>query len=382
MKEFDVRTRVYYGENALDRIKQLPYKKVMVIADPFVVKSGLYKHVTNRLKQAEILYEVYDNVVPDPPIQKVAEGIAEALRFRPDAIIAIGGGSAIDTSKAIKRLGRNNDETFLPKLIAIPTTSGTGSEVTSISVVTDPEVGTKYPLSSQNMIPDEAILDDVLVKSVPAGITAATGMDVLTHAVEASVSSQTNEFSSAMAEKAIEIVGEFLLRSWADNNDTRARRKMHVASCLAGLAFNASGLGLNHGMAHQLGAEFHIPHGVANSILLPYIIEFNSEITLYSHQKESYNPCVRRYCNIARILGVFNLNEVVTIRSLISYVRFLAGQMKLPDSVHKACPDLTEEEYLSKVTSMAEHAIQDDTVSTNPRVPTVDDVIEIYKAIW
>ena len=232
------------------------------------------------------------------------------------------------------------------------------------------------------MIPDEAILDDVLVKSVPADITAATGMDVLTHAIEAIVSIQNNEFSSAMAEKAIEIVGEFLLRSWADNNDTRARQKMHIASCLAGLSFNASGLGLNHGMAHQLGAEFHIPHGVANSMLLPYIIEFNSEISVFSHQRESYNPCVRRYCNIARILGVFNLNEVVTMRSLISYIRFLASQMKLPASVHEACPNLTQAEYESKLEEMAEHAIQDDTVATNPRVPTVDDVIEIYKAIW
>ena len=157
---------------------------------------------------------------------------------------------------------------------------------------------------------------------------------------------------------------------------------MHVASCLAGLAFNASSLGLNHGMAHQLGAVFHIPHGRANSILLPYIIEFNSEIKLYSRSKTSYAPCVTKYCNMARILGVSHLNEIVTIRALISYIRFMSTEMGMPQSVSEALPNLTKEEYESKISLMAKNALQDGCTATNPRIPTVDDVIELYKMIW
>ena len=382
MKEFDVRTRIYFGTDALDRLKHMPYKRVMFMCDPFVVKSGLVQHALRRMKESGAEYTIYSDIVPDPPLSKVTQAIAAAIKFNPDVIVAIGGGSAIDTSKAVRKLGKNADPNFQPKLIAIPTTSGTGSEVTSFCVLTDPEQNTKIPLASADMIPDEAILDAILVKSVPADITADTGMDVLTHAIEAYVSINNNEFTAAMAEKSVELCSQYLLRSHEDNNDENARRKMHVASCLAGLAFNAASLGLNHGMAHQLGAEFHIPHGRANAILIPYIVEFNSEIKLYSRQRQTYAPVVQKYCNIARIMGVNNLNEVVTIRSLISYVRFMMKEMEMPLSVHAACPDLTQEEYLDKIYEMAEHALADDCTATNPRVPTLDDIIDIYKEIW
>lgn len=157
---------------------------------------------------------------------------------------------------------------------------------------------------------------------------------------------------------------------------------MHVASCLAGLAFNASSLGLNHGMAHQLGAVFHIPHGRANSILLPHIIEYNSEINLYSRSKSSYAPCVQKYCNMARILGVNNLNEVVTVHALINQVRFMATEMHMPTRVSEALPKLTKEEYEAQISLMAKNALQDGCTATNPRIPTEDDVIELYKKIW
>lgn len=382
MKEFDVRTRVYFGQDALDRLKEMPYKRVLIIADPFVVTSGMVQHAVRRLQEVGIAYSIYSDVVPDPPIDKVVGGIGAALQFRPEVIVAIGGGSAIDLSKAVRKFAKNVDPTFDAKLIAVPTTSGTGSEVTCFAVITDPEKGTKYPLTSPELIPDEAILDEVLVKSVPAAVTADTGMDVMTHAFEAYVSIQNNEFTGAFAEKAVEICGQFLLRSHADNNDTHARRKMHIASCLAGLAFNGSSLGLNHGMAHQLGAVFHIPHGRANSILLPFIVEYNSEINLYSRSKSSYAPCVQKYCNMARILGVSNLNEIVTVRALINYIRFMSNEMGMPQRVSEACPNLTEEEYLSKVSMMAKNALQDGCTATNPRIPTLDDVIELYKAIW
>ena len=278
MKNFQIHTEIFFGEGALARLKELPYRQVFLIADPFTVTGGLLNLVTAPLSAAGISYTLYSDIVPDPPIDKVIGGVKAALLAKAPCMIAVGGGSAIDTAKAIRKFANQMDGDYLPHMIAIPTTSGTGSEVTAFSVITDPAENRKYPLASEDMIPDEAILDEELVKSVPAAITADTGMDVLTHAIEAYVSTQNNEFSGAFAEKAVEICGQFLIRSYNDNTDSHARRKMHIAACLAGLAFNSASLGLNHGMAHQLGANFHIPHGRANSILLPYIIEYNSGI--------------------------------------------------------------------------------------------------------
>lgn len=381
MKNFTVNTKICFGEKALDRLLTLEYRKVLVIADPFVVTSGLITQVTDRLQKAGITYEVYDDVVPDPPMEKVVGGIRVALQQRPACLIAIGGGSAIDLSKSVRKFAGEIDPVFRPQLIAIPTTSGTGSEVTSFAVITDPEKGVKYPLSEESMIPDEAILDEELVKSVPATITADTGMDVMTHAFEAYVSVNNNEFSAALAEKAVEICGQFLLRSFSDSGDSHARRKMHIASCLAGLAFNSASLGLNHGMAHQLGATFHISHGRANAILLPYMIEYNSGIDMHSKSKAEYPPCVRKYCNMARILGVSNFNEITTIRALVSYVQFMNKEMNIPLSV-SALGSISEEDYNSKIEFMAEMALKDGCTATNPRTPTKQEVMELYRKIW
>ena len=299
----------------------------------------------------------------------------------PDCIVAVGGGSAIDLSKSVRKFAGQVDPTFRPRLVCIPTTSGTGSEVTSFAVITDPETNVKIPLSEADMTPDEAILDVEMVKSVPPQVTADTGMDVLTHAIEAYVSINNNEFSGALAEKAVEICGQFLLRSYASNEDTHARRKMHVASCLAGLAFNSASLGLNHGMAHQLGAQFHIPHGRANAILLPYTIEYNSGINRNSKSREHYDPCVRKYCNMARILGVANLNEITTIHALVSYVQFLSKEMNIPLTV-SGLGSVSEGEYMAKVDEMAEAALHDGTTATNPRKPTKEEVVELFRKIW
>jgi len=381
MKFFEVKTKICFGERALDRLATLSYKNVFVVADPFVVSSGMIREVTGRLEQVNIAYTVFKDVIPDPPVEKVIAGVRELLASRADCIIAIGGGSAIDLSKAVRKFASEFDSAYDPWLIAIPTTSGTGSEVTAFSVISDPAHDAKYPLAEESMIPDEAILDEELVRSVPAGITADTGMDVMTHAIEAYVSVNNNEFSAALAEKSVEICGQFLLRSYADNNDTHARRKMHIASCLAGLAFNSASLGLNHGMAHQLGAHFHIPHGKANAILLPYIIEYNSEIDMHSKSRTVYAPCVRKYCNMARILGVSNLNEITTIRALVSYIQFMNKEMGIPLSI-SACGGISEGEYMQAVEAMAEAALADACTATNPRVPTKTEVMELYKKIW
>lgn len=381
MKSFDIKTKIYFGENALDRLAQLPYKKVLVITDPFVVESGMIKMITYRLDGSGIQFEIFKDVVPDPPVEKVVVGVKRLMEYKPDAIVAVGGGSAIDSAKAMKEFAAKIGDLSDMPLIAIPTTSGTGSEVTSFSVITDTETRTKYPLVSDSLIPAEAILDAELVKSVPPAITADTGLDVLTHALEAYVSTAGNEFSNALAEKAIEIVGVFLQRAFYDGADMHARQKMHVASCLAGLAFNSASLGLNHGMAHQLGANFHIPHGRANAILLPHIIQFNSDINKNSKSKEEYLPSVRKYMHAAQILGLNSFNEITTVRALVNWIQFIMKEMDVPFRVSQAS-NVSEDEYMSKISPMADAALADACTITNPRVPTKADVMQIYRDLW
>lgn len=381
MKSFEIKTRIFFGEQALDHLKELPYRKILIITDPFVVQSRMIDLITAPLIEAKIDYDIFKDVVLDPPIEKISEGVRKLLEYRPEAIVAVGGGSAIDSSKSIREFALKVDNYGEVGLIAIPTTSGTGSEVTSFAVVSDREAERKYPLVSESLTPEETILDAELVKSVPPAITADTGMDVLTHAIEACVSTNRNDFSTALAEKSIEICGVFLLRAYLDGNDTHARQKMHVASCLAGLAFNSASLGLNHGMAHQLGAMFHIPHGRANAMLLPHIIEFNSDINKHSKSRKEYLPAVKRYSTIAQILGLSSYNKIMTVRSLVNWVQFMLKEMDIPLSISQM-GTITEEEYMSKLDVMAEAALADGCTATNPREATKADVIQIYKDLW
>lgn len=381
MKSFEIKTKVYFGEQALDRLAEIPYSRVLVITDPFIAQSSMMNLITDPLKKGGIEFHIFQDVVPDPPIEKISLGVKKMLEYRPDAIVAVGGGSAIDSSKSIREFALRINNYGEVGLIAVPTTSGTGSEVTSFAVVSDRAEQRKYPLVSESMTPDEAILDAELVKSVPPSITADTGMDVFTHALEASVSTDRNDFSNALAAKAIEICGVFLLRAYLDGTDTHARQKMHSASCLAGLAFNSASLGLNHGMAHQLGAAFHIPHGRANAMLLPHIIGFNSDINKHSKSQKEYLPAVKKYANVAQILGLSSYNKIMTVRSLVNWVQFMLKEMDIPLSVSQL-GTISREEYMAAVSGMAEAALADGCTKTNPRVPGKGDVIEIYKNLW
>lgn len=381
MNSFSLQTKVYFGDNALSHLEELQYKKALIIADPFVKVSGMISLITQPLEKGNIEYKIFSDVVPDAPIDKISLGVSELLSYKPDVLIAVGGGSAIDSAKAIKEFAiKINSYNKIP-LIAIPTTSGTGSEVTSISVVSNPETKTKQPISSVDMIPNEAILDVELVKSVPPAITADTGMDVFTHALEACVCKNNNEFSEALAEKAIEICGVFLLRSYLNNEDIHARKKMHCASCLAGISFNSSSLGLNHGMAHQLGAFFHIPHGRANALLLPHIIEFNSDITKNSKSRKEYETSVVKYSMVAKILGLSSYNEIMSVRSLVNWVQFMIKEMDMPISISQI-GTIKEEDYMSKIDSMADAALTDACTVGNPRTPTKEEIIQLYKNLW
>ena len=381
MKSFGIHTQIYFGEGALERLQQLPYKRVLIITDPFVVTSGMIELITHPLENARNNYEISKDVVPDPPVEKIAVGVKAMLDYKPDCIVAVGGGSAIDSSKSIREFALKADNYGKVGLIAIPTTSGTGSEVTSFAVISDPQAKMKYPLVSPDLTPDEAILDAELVRSVPPAITADTGMDVFTHALEAYVSLNNNEFSAALAEKAIEIIGVFLLRAYLDGNDMHARQKMHAASCLAGLAFNSASLGLNHGMAHQLGSNFHIPHGRANAMLLPHIIEFNSNINKHSRSQKEYLPAVKKYSTVANNLGLSSYNKIMSVRSLVNWTQFMLKEMDIPLSISQM-GNITEEEYMAAIPAMADAALADGCTATNPRPVTRADVMEIYRKLW
>ena len=381
MNTFEMKTVIHFGNNALDRLKEIPYKRVLVITDPFVVQSSMINLITAPLNSAGIEYDIFHDVVPDAPIDKIAEGVKKFLQYQPEAVIAVGGGSAIDSSKAIREFALKINNYGKVGLIAIPTTSGTGSEVTSFAVVNDTTAHIKYPLIADSLTADEAILDAELVKSVPPAITADTGMDVFTHALESYVSTQHNEFSAALAEKAVEICGEFLLRAYLDGSDMHARQKMHVASCLAGLSFNAAGLGITHSMAHQLGAIFHIPHGRANAMLLPHIVEYNANINKRSRSQKEYLPAVKRYSNIAHLLGLSNYNEVMSVRSLVNWIQFMQKEMNIPLTIEEM-KTITPDAYFAAVDKMADMALADACTAANPRVPKKEDIIKIYTKLW
>ena len=381
MKSFEIKTKIHFGDNALERLAQMPYKRVLVITDPFIAKGPMINLITDPLKKSGKAFEVFHDVVPDAPIDKIIIGVKKMLEYMPDAIVAVGGGSAIDSSKSIREFALGINHYADVALIAIPTTSGTGSEVTSFAVVNDTVAKIKHPLVSPTLTAEEAILDAELVKSVPPAITADTGMDVLTHAIEAYVSTDHNEFSTALAEKSIEIVGVFLLRAYLNGDDTHARQKMHVASCLAGLAFNSASLGLTHGMAHQLGANFHIPHGRANAMLLPHIIEYNADIHKDSRSQSEYHPSVKRYSTIAHVLGLSSYNKVMSVRSLIQWIQFMNQDMKIPARISEI-GTITVNDYMSKVETMAEAALADACTATNPRVPNKEAIMQIYRNLW
>ena len=386
MKRFKLSTEVLFSEDAIDALLEEKDENAVLITDKFMVDSGMADMILKKLSNCKEV-SVFSEVVPDPPMDLIERGIAFLQDKDCDIVVALGGGSSIDAAKAIVYMAKKIEEKQNPdnqkkiKLIALPTTSGTGSEVTSFAVVNDTEAHVKYPLISDSLTADEAILDAELVKSVPPSITADTGMDVLTHAIESYVSINHNEFSSALAEKSIEICGVFLLRAYLDGSDMHARQKMHVASCLAGLSFNAAGLGITHSMAHQLGAVFHIPHGRANAMLLPHIVEFNADINKHSKSQKEYLPAVKRYANIAHILGLSNYNKVMSVRSLVNWIQFMQKEMNIPLTIQEL-GTISPDEYFGAIDKMADAALADACTPANPRVPTKEDIVKIYKKLW
>ena len=345
-------------------------KKVFVVCDPFIEESGTVKYVTDILTEMGVSYDVYSNIQPDPSVALVAEGIGHLVDSAPDVAVGFGGGSAIDACKAMLFFAKKEGLIGNVQFVAIPTTSGTGSEVTDFSVITAPEQGIKYPIVDESLLPDVAVLDAKLTVTVPKSITAYTGMDVLTHAIEALVSKHATDFSDASAEKAIKLVRDNLLKTYREPGNLEARQAMHHASCLAGVAFNNAGLGLNHGMAHALGGKFHIPHGKANAVLLPYVMGFNAGC--YDQLTEH----ARAYARIARLIHVESSSIRQSALNLIRSVKKFIHELELPATIREMGID--REAFMEALDEMAQAAYRDRCTATNPRACSVEEIRDLF----
>lgn len=375
MEDFKIKTSIYFGEGSLERLSHIGSKNVLIITDPFMVKSGTINKITDKLVSASVT--VFSEIVPDPPIELVVKGIEELNKVNPDVIVALGGGSAIDAAKAIMDFSKNILSLKNIEFIAIPTTSGTGSEVTSFSVITDKEKGVKYPLVSEKLISNIAILDPELVKTVPPAITADTGMDVITHGLEAYVSTKANDFTDALAEKSLMLAFKYLEKAYKDGSDMEAREKMHNASCLAGIAFNSASLGINHSIAHTLGGKFHVPHGRTNAMLLPYVIEYNANIVGYDNK--DYSLAAKKYHNIAKLLGLPSNNIRMGVKNLINLIKTMEKNMKMPLNLKECGVDTHK--VAESLENIAESAFTDACTPTNPRIPTKEDIMRIVEKV-
>lgn len=381
MQRFTIPRDVYFGDNAIEHLLQVKgTKAAIVIGSERLIKDGTVPKIEELLAKSNIDTLVISGVENDPSVATVMSG-AEAMReYNPDIIIGVGGGSPIDAAKAMWIFYEYPEFTFeeaakpfnLPELrgkakfIAVPTTSGTGTEVTSFSVITNHETGVKYPIADYNITPDIAIVDTNLVGTMGKTLVANTGMDALTHAFEAYVSNARNHITDALAMKSIEIIVEDIVKSF--NGEDSARKNMHIAQCLAGMSFSNAILGIVHSMAHKTGKIFNIPHGCANAIYLPYVIEFNAKASSSA------------YADIAKRLGLEGSSEEELVKSLVKMIKDFRISMDMPGSLKEF--GISEEEFMSSLDDISEGAVGDPCTGTNPRDISVDEMKELFKATY
>ena len=377
---------LYHGKGALENLKTLKGKKaIIVVGGGSMKRFGFLDRVVENLKEAGIETRLFEGVEPDPSVETVMKGAAAMREFEPDWIIAMGGGSPIDAAKAMWAFYEYPDTKFedlitpfafptlrqKAKFLAIPSTSGTATEVTAFSVITDYQKGIKYPLADFNITPDIAIVDPDLAETMPAKLTAHTGMDALTHAIEAYVSTLNSPFTDPLALKAIEMVFTYLPDSY--NGDMTAREQMHYAQCLAGMAFSNALLGIVHSMAHKTGAAFstgHIPHGCANAIYLPYVIQYNAKDA----------TAMKRYADIARAVGLTGTTDSELVAALIAKIDAYNVKLNIPKTLKDF--GVNEAEFNEKLPKIAELAVGDACTGSNPRAITPAEMEKLLSCTY
>ena len=381
MQRFTIPRDLYFGENAVDYLKNAKGSRaVIVIGSERLIKDGTVPKVQENLKEANIETRIFSGVENDPSVATVRKGVEMMNEFNPDLIIGIGGGSPIDAAKAMWIFYEYPEFTFeeaakpfnLPELrqkahfIAIPTTSGTATEVTSFSVITDNETGVKYPIADYNITPDVAIVDTNLVQTMPKTLVANTGMDALTHALEAYVSTARNPITDALSMKSIEMIVANLYDSFEGKD--QPRKDMHIAQNLAGMAFSNAILGIVHSMSHKTGKIFNVPHGLANAIYLPAAIQFNAKTAMEA------------YADVASRLGLEGNNEEELVASLVNLVKDLRNKMGMANSLKEF--GISEEMFRENLDSIAETSVGDPCTGTNPREISVEEMKKLFEAVY
>ncbi|MEH6945026.1 bifunctional acetaldehyde-CoA/alcohol dehydrogenase [Bacillus sp. JJ722] len=408
MQWFKVPPKIYFEKNSIQYLAKMPkIKRAFIVTDEGMVKLGYVDKILYYLRKRPdyVHCEIFSDVEPDPSIETVMKGAEMMRSFEPDVIITLGGGSAMDAAKGMwlfyehpevpfhglkqkfldirKRVFKYPNLGHRAQFVAIPTTSGTGSEVTSFTVITDKENNVKYPLADYELTPDVAIIDPQFVMTVPPSVTADTGLDVLTHAIEAYVSNMANDYTDGLCMKAIELVFKYLPRAYRNgSNDEEAREKMHNASTIAGMAFANAFLGINHSLAHKMGAEFHIPHGRANAMLMPHVIRYNATKPKKFTAFPKYEHFIadKRYAEIAKMLGLPCSTTEEGVESLVQAIIKLAKEMNVTMSV--ADFGVSQAEFNSKVDYLADKAFEDQCTTANPKLPLVTELAEIYKKVY
>ncbi|MDE5565700.1 MAG: bifunctional acetaldehyde-CoA/alcohol dehydrogenase [Anaeroplasmataceae bacterium] len=406
MQWFKIPSKIYFERNSIEYLHQMKDMgdKVIIVTDRSMVDLGFVNRVTDQLqlRSPEVQHQLFCDVEPDPSIQTVLKGVQLMRSFEPTTIIALGGGSAMDAAKGMWLFYEHSEVNFddlkqkfmdirkrafqypemgkKAKLVCIPTTSGTGSEVTPFAVITDKIEHKKYPLTDYSLTPTVAIIDPALTMSLPRSVTADTGMDVLTHATEAFVSTLASDYTDGLAIQAIKMVFKYLERAYNNGaNDPEAREKMHNASALAGMAFANAFLGMNHSMAHKIGGEFHVPHGRANAILLPFTIRYNGTKPqkLSTWPKYNYYCANEKYAELAKILGL----PASTVEEGVESYAKACGElgMKVGIKMNFKSQGLDEKTYLESLEKLAYLAYEDQCSPANPRVPMVEDMQHILK---
>ena len=398
--------KVYFKKGclpvALDELKNVMGKKrCFIVTDSFLYKNGYTKKIEDKLDQMGIVHTCFSDVEPDPSLASARAGAAAMRAFEPDCIIALGGGSAMDAGKIMWVLYENPDADFddmamdfmdirkriytFPKMgkkayfIAVPTSSGTGSEVTPFAIITDKETGIKWPLADYELLPDMAIVDTDNMMSAPKGLTSASGIDVMTHAIEAYVSMMASDYTDGLALRAIKLVFDYLPRAYRNGNDVEARDHMANASCMAGMAFANAFLGVNHSLAHKLGAFHHIPHGIANALVLTDVMRYNAAevpTKMGTFPQYQYPKTLARYAEIGRFVGLTGKDDKEVFEKLLEKLEELKKIIEIKPTIKDYNVD--EKYFLETLDEMSEQAFNDQCTGANPRYPLIAELKEIY----